>query len=42
MEENTIQSGMTINVDASAENIIHLKNFIFGILLHVVEKIGNI
>ena len=42
MEENTIQSGTTINVDASAKNIIHLKNIIFGILLHVVLEIENI
>ena len=40
--ENVIQikSGITINVQASVENIIYLKKIIFGILLHV--KLVNI
>ena len=33
---------MTINVDTSAKNIPHVKNIIFGILLHVVAKMANI
>ena len=43
MEENVIQikSGITINVDASTENIIYVKKVIFGILLHVVKKMVN-
>ena len=35
-----IKSRITISVDASAGNIIHVKKF--GILLHVVAKIVNI
>ena len=44
MEENVIQvnGGITINVDASVKNIMYVKNIIFGILLHVVVKMGNI
>ena len=44
MEENGIQikSGIIINIDASAKNIIYVKNIIFGILLHVVAKMENI
>ena len=43
MEESVIQikSGIKINVDASVKNI-HVKNIIFGTLLHVVTKIVNI
>ena len=37
-----IKSGIMASVDASAKNIIHLKKIIFGILLHVVGKMGNI
>ena len=44
MEENVIQikSGIMINIDASAKNIIYGKNIIFGILLHVVAKMESI
>ena len=44
MEENVfqIESGITINVNASVENIIYVKKNIFGILLHVVMKMENI
>ena len=44
MEENVIQieSGIIRNVDASANNIIYVKNITFGILSHVVAKIVNI
>ena len=43
MQENVtqIKSGITINVDVSAkirENIICVKNFLMGILVHVLEK----
>ena len=40
MEENVIQikSGMMINVDVSAKNILYMKKITFGILLHVVAK----
>ena len=43
-EENVIQikSGIIINVDVSIKNIIHVKENIFGILLHVVAKMVNI
>ena len=37
-----IKSGITINVDASVKNFIHVKKIIFGILLHVVVKMVNI
>ena len=39
------QSGIMINVNVSAKiqkNIMHVKNIIFGILLHVVVKMLNI
>ena len=44
MEENVIQikSRKVINVNVSAKNIIYVKNFIFGILLHVALKMENI
>ena len=47
MVENVIQikSGITINVGASVKilkNIVCAKKIIFGILLHVVEKMVNI
>ena len=47
MVENVIQikSGITINVGASVKilkNIVCSKKIIFGILLHVVEKMVNI
>ena len=44
MEEKVIQinSGITINVDVSAKNILYVKKYIFGILLDVVAKIVNI
>ena len=40
MEENVIQinGGIMINVDASAKNIIYVKNTIFGVLLYEVAK----
>ena len=31
-----------INVDVIVKNVIYVKKFIFGILLHVVAKMGNI
>ena len=37
-----IKSKITINVDASAKNIPHVKNIIFLILLHLIAKIVNI
>ena len=37
-----IKSGIRINVNVSAKNIIYIKKIIFGILLHVVAKIVNI
>ena len=44
MEKNVIQinGGITINVDVSVKNIIHVENVIFGIVLHVVVKMVNI
>ena len=44
MKENVFQikSRIMINVDVNAKNIIYMKKIIFGILLHVVAKMGNI
>ena len=43
MEENIIQInvGITINVDVSVKNVMHVKRIIFGILLHVVVKMDK-
>ena len=37
-----IKSGITLNVDVSVKNIIHVKKIIFGILLHAVVKMVSI
>ena len=37
-----IKSGITINVDASAKNIIYVNKVIFRILLYAVVKMVNI
>ena len=44
MEQNVIQikSEMMINVNSGAKNIIYVKKIIFGILLDVVVKMGDI
>ena len=44
MEQNVsqINSRITINVDVSVKNITYVKKIIFGILLHVIVKMGNI
>ena len=44
MEEDEIQinGGITINVDASAKNIMYMKKITFRILLHVIVKMENI
>ena len=44
MEENVsqINDGITINVDVNVKNTIYVKKIMFGILLHVVVKMGNI
>ena len=44
MEENVIQINgeITINVDLSVKNIVHVKKIMFGILLHVNVKTENI
>ena len=41
MEGNVIQinGGTTLNVDVSVNNVIYVKNIVFGILLYVVVKI---
>ena len=40
MEGNVIQinGGPTLNVDVSVNNVIYVKNIVFGILLYVVVK----
>ena len=44
MEQNLIQisDGITINVNVSVKNTIHVKKIILGTLLHVILKIENI
>ena len=44
MEENAIQINgtLTINVNVSVKNVMYVKNIIFGIVLDVVAKMGNI
>ena len=44
MKENVIQINgeIMINVDVSVKNVMYVKKIMFGILLHVVIKIGNI
>ena len=39
---NQIKSKITININSSAKNIIHVNNIIFGILIYVVAKMINI
>ena len=40
--DTQINGGIMINVDVSVENIMHVKKFVFGILLHVVVQMENI
>ena len=44
MEENVIQlnCGIMISVDVSVENVMYVKNTIFGILLYLIVKMENI
>ena len=44
MEENVIQinDGIMINVGGSVKNVMYVKKIMFGILLHVVVKMGNV
>ena len=44
MEKNVVQinGGITINVDVSVKNVMHVKKIIMGILLHIVVKMENI
>ena len=44
MEQNVsqINGGIMMNVDVSVKNNIYVKKIMFGILLHVVVKMGNI
>ena len=44
MEENVIQinDGITINVDMSVNNVIYVKEIMFGIVPHVTVKMENI
>ena len=37
-----IIDGIMINVDVSVKNVVHVKNIMFGILLHVIVKMENI
>ena len=44
MKENIIKinDGITINVNVSVKNVVHVKKILFGILLNVVVKMENI
>ena len=44
MEENVIQinCGITINIDVSVKQVMHLKKIMFIILLHVTVKMEKI
>ena len=44
MEENVIQinGGITINVDLSVKKFMYVKKIMFGILVNVFLKTGNI
>ena len=44
MKENIIKinDGITINVNVSVKNAVHVKKILFGILLKVVVKMENI
>ena len=44
MEKNIIQinGGKTINVYVSIKTVMYVKKIMFGILLHVVDKMENI
>ena len=44
IEENVIQinGGIAENVDVTVNNVMYVKNIIFGILLHAVVKMKNI
>ena len=44
MEENVIKinGGIMITVDVSVKNVMYMKKIMFGIMLHVVVKMGNI
>ena len=44
MKENVIQINgeTTINVDVSVKNIIYVKEFMFGNLVHVFVKMENL
>ena len=37
-----INGEIKINIDVSVKNIMYVKKIVFGILLHIVMKIGNI
>ena len=39
---NSINDGITINVNVSVKTIIYVKKSMFGILLHVIVKMENI
>ena len=43
-KQNVIQinGGITTNVNVSVKDAMYVKKIIFGILLHVIVKIGNI
>ena len=44
MEENVIQinCGITINIDVSVKQVMHLKKIMFIVLLHVIVKMEKI
>ena len=44
MKQNVsqISGGITINVDVSVKKVMYVKKIMFGGLLHVIVKMGNI
>ena len=44
MEENAIQinGGITINFDVNVKTLMYIKKIMFGILVNVFVKMGNI
>ena len=38
---NSINGGITVNVDVYVKNVMNVTNIMFGILLHVIVKMEN-
>ena len=44
MEENVIHinGGIILNSDVNDKSVVYVKKIVFGILLHVIEKMKNL